>query len=140
MPPRKEKTGVHNLNIYRHLAKNEQQQVLIDNVIRLYRSQKMILSVAEKTARRISGGTKPQIARAKLDIDKYSNQTSQKERMAKEKELRDKPIVNWYVKGTLTLKVKYNNKHSHKTYEDKVPEALKIRARSAEEAVYIQRP
>ena len=37
----------------------------------------------------------------------------------------------------MLLKTKYKNKHSDKEYVDKIPEALTIRARSAEEAVYI---
>ena len=97
MPPRKEKSSVHNLNIYRSLAKPEQKP-FVDDVIRLYRSQKMIYCVAERTAHRLAG-TKPQIETAKKDIIKYTGQTSQKERIAKEKELRDKPVRNWYVKG-----------------------------------------
>ena len=48
-----------------------------------------------------------------------------------------KEIQNWYVKGTITVKTRYKNKHSDKVYEDTIPEALTIRARSAEEAVYI---
>ena len=135
MPPRKEKSSVHNLNIYRSLAKPEQKP-FIDDVIRLYRAQKMIYSVAEKTAHRLIG-TKPQIATAKKDIIKYTSQTSQSERLAKEREWRDKPVRNWYVKGTVKVKTRYKNKHSDKVYEDSLPEALTIRARSAEEAVYI---
>ena len=96
----------------------------------------MIYSVAEKTAHRLIG-SKPMIEKAKQDIIKYSNQTSQSERLAKEKELRDKPVRNWYVKGTVKVKTRYKNKHSDKVYEDSLPEALTIRARSAEEAVYI---
>ena len=96
----------------------------------------MIYSVAEKTAHRLIG-SKPMIERAKKDIIKYTNQTSQSERLGKEREFRDKPIRNWYVKGTVLLKTKYKNKHSDKEYEDRLPEALTIRARSAEEAVYI---
>jgi len=93
MPPRKEKSSVHNLNIYRSLAKPEQKP-FIDDVIRLYRAQKMIYSVAEKTAHRLIG-TKPQIETAKKDIIKYTSQTSQSERLAKEREWRDKPVRNW---------------------------------------------
>ena len=48
MPPRKEKSSVLALKGYRFLAKTEAQQQLIDEVIRLYRAQKMIYSVAEK--------------------------------------------------------------------------------------------
>ena len=135
MPPRKEKSSVIALKGYRFAAKPEQKP-LIDDVIRLYRDQKMIYSVAERTAQRLVG-TKPQIEKAKKDIIKYTHQTSQKERIAKDKELRDKPIRNWYVKGTVKVKTRYKNKHSDKVYEDELPEALTIRARSAEEAVYI---
>ena len=78
MPPRKEKSSVLNLKGYRFLAKTEVQQQQIDEVIRLCRAQKMIYSVAEKTAHRLIG-SKPMIERAKKDIIKYTNQTSQSE-------------------------------------------------------------
>ena len=105
MPPRKEKSSVLQLKGFRAVAKPEQKP-LIDDVIRLYRDQKMIYSVAEKTAHRLTG-SRPQIEKAKQDIIKYTHQTSQKERIAKDKELRDKPIRNWYVKGTVKVSTRY---------------------------------
>jgi hypothetical protein len=106
MPPRKEKSSLITLKGYRFLAKTEALKQLVDHVIRLYRAQKMIYSIAESTAHMIIG-TPAQLQRAKKDIAKYTTQTSQKERIAKERELRDKPVRYWYVKGTVTIKTKY---------------------------------
>ena len=66
MPPRKEKSSVLNLKGYRVLAKPDQKP-LIDEVIRLYRDQKMIYSVAEKTAHRLIG-SKPSIEKAHQEL------------------------------------------------------------------------
>ena len=48
MPPRQEKSSVQQLTTYKSVAKPEQKP-FIDDVIRLYRNQKMIYSVAENS-------------------------------------------------------------------------------------------
>ena len=101
---------------------------LVDEVVRLYRANKMIFSVAERTAWRLAG-SKTQVNKAMADITLYDTKTSQRERIAKDKQWRDAPIVNWYVKGTVYLSTNYKNKHSTKHFKDTLPEALKIRAR-----------
>ena len=132
--PRKA-SNVKDLLSYKPIAK-EENKADIDEVVRLYKTKKMVFSMATKTAKQLIGN-KRQVAVARTRMLEYAGKQSKSDKMKAASNALKQPIKVWYVKGTLKLKVVYKNKHSHKEYEDEVPEALAIRARSAEEAVDI---
>ena len=128
------KAFVTKLSLYRELVIPDNKSY-VDDVVRMYRNKKMVYSMAERTMKQLLGNN-TQIRAAVNRTQEYSGKKSRSEIM-KSNAQGDKPVRNWYVRGKLKLTTKYKNKHSDKTYSDIVPEAMTVRARSAEEAVAI---